>query len=186
MKHHNRRFLAVFLVAMAACLDVSFSVDKVAEMTVDGHSKTTSSVVVVDLSTNSDFQDHKGKVNGISLEKLTMWISTVNPGNQSTQVLSADISLRADGAPADGSADVKIATVATTLSFQTYLETGGGQKLTVGLTDQQARAANQFLMDKVVRGSGKFTAVVSAAVDQNETHVNLKLDFTSSLSYGLL
>ena len=49
-----------------------------------------------------------------------------------------------------------------------------------------AQVLNKFLIDNVVRGSGKFSAVVHAQTDQAQTHITLQLDLTNSLSYGLL
>jgi hypothetical protein len=179
--------LSASFMFLAACLDVSFSVSKDAQLTIDAHQSTYSGLAVVDLSTNADFQKHKGSVSGIALESVQVSIASVNPGNNSTQLTSASVALRADGAPADGSQDVQVGTITAPLQFQAYLPTsagGGGKKFSLPLTG--AQAADKFLMDHVVKGSGKFTAVVQAQTDQAETHIVLRLDFNNSLSYGLL
>src|SRR6266849_1456703 len=108
------------------------------------------------------FPKHKGNVNGISLEKVLVSVASINTGNASTQLSSGSVLLRADGAPADGSQDVKVGTVSA-LVFHDYLvsSAGGGGK-TFSLSLDNAQALNKFLMDKVVRGSGKFSAVVNA------------------------
>ena len=101
-------------------------------------------------------------MNGISLEKVLVSVASINTGNASTQLTSGSVLLRADGAPADGSQDVKVGTVSA-LVFHDYLvsSAGGGGK-TFSLSLDNAQALNKFLMDKVVRGSGKFSAVVNA------------------------
>jgi hypothetical protein len=189
MKRNTRQLLlAAWLVGVTGCLDVSFTVDKAADLAVDSAQTSYSGNVDVDLSTNGDFQDHKSNVNGINLEKVTVSITSVNAAtNKSTQLVSGTISLRAVGAPADGSQDVAVGTIAQPLSFHDYLPTsagGGGQTYSLPITG--AAAANKFLMDNVVRGPGKFTAVISVLTDNAQTHVMLHLDFTNSLSYGLL
>jgi hypothetical protein len=185
-RQKRNALLAGALIILAGCLDVSFTVAKSATLTVDATSSTYSGTVLVDLSTNSDFQKHKGNVNGISLEKVVVSVASINAGNASTQLTSGSISLRADGAPADGSQDVKVGTISA-LVFHDYLVAtagGGGKTFTVPLDN--AQALNKFLMDNVVRGSGKFSAVVNAQTDQAQTHITLQLDLTNSLSYGLL
>jgi hypothetical protein len=182
-----RALFTASLVFFTACLDVSFTVAKSVQLPIDGHQSTYSGVALVDLSTNADFQSHKSNVNGISLEKALVSIASINPGNVSTRLTSVSVALRADGAPADGSQDVQLGTITTPLSFQTYLATsagGGGEKFSLPLTG--AQAADKFLMDNVVKGSGKFTAVINAQTDQAETHITLQLDFSNALSYGLL
>jgi hypothetical protein len=179
--------VTVSLVFLTACLDVSFTIAKSVQLPVDGHQSSYSGVAVVDLSTNAEFRSHKSHVNGISLEKVSVSIASINPGNGSTQLTSVSLALRAEGAPADGSADVQLGTITALLAFQTYLATsagGGGQKFSLPLTG--AQAADKFLMDNVVKGSGKFTAVINAQTDQAETHITLQLDFSNALSYGLL
>jgi hypothetical protein len=188
MRNTRQLLLTAWLVGMTACLDVSFSVDKAADLAVDSAQTSYSGTVDVDLSTNSDFQNHKNNVNGINLEKVTVSITSVNTAtNQSTKLVSGAIALRAVGAPSDGSQDVAVGTITQALSFHDYLPTsagGGGQTYSLPITG--AAAANKFLMDNVVRGAGKFTAVLNVVTDNAQTHMTLHLDFSNSLSYGLL
>jgi hypothetical protein len=188
MKRHSvRSWLAVTLISVAGCLDVSFTISKSAQLHVDGHQSTYSGVAAVDLSTNGDFQSHKGGINGISLESVAVSVASIDAGNASTQLTSATVALRADGAPADGSQDVQIGTISSPLQFQTYLPAaagGGGRKFSLPLTG--ASAADKFFMDKVVRGPGKFFFVVQAQTDQAETHITLQIDLVNAVSYGLL
>jgi hypothetical protein len=187
MKRNTRQLLlTVCLVGLTACLDVSFTVDKAVDLVISSTSATYSGTVDVDLSTNSDFQNHKSNVNGISLEKVTISITSVNTGNLSTKLVSGSVALRPFGGPADGSKDVAVGSVTQALLFHDYLPapTGGGQ--TFSLPISGASAANQFLMDNVVRGPGKFTAVVNAVADTATTRMTLHIDFNNSLSYGLL
>jgi hypothetical protein len=189
MKRTTRKLLlTAWLVGITGCLDVSFTVDKAADLVVDSAQASYNGTVDIDLSTNADFQDHRGNVNGISLEKVAISITTVNTAtNKSTQLLSGSVALRAVGAPTDGSQDVKIGDITQPLSFQNYLPTSaGGSGQTYSLPITAAAAADKFLMDNVVRGAGKFTAVVSVVTDNPQTHMTLHLDFNNSLSYGLL
>lgn len=190
MKTRTRQsLLVVSLVALAGCLDVSFTVAKTVQLQVDAVQTTYTGVVVVDLSTNSDFQNHKSKVDGITLEKVLISVASTNTGNAATQLASGSLALRADGAPSDGTQDVQIGSIPSTsppmgpLVFQTYL-TSGGTKYSLPLAG--AQAADKFLLDNVVKGSGKFSVVVTATTDLAPTHITLQLDLTNSLSYGLL
>ncbi|HTO96821.1 MAG TPA: hypothetical protein VMK66_07225 [Myxococcales bacterium] len=188
MKRNTRQLLlTAWLVGLTACLDVSFDVDKGADLAIDSAQAAYTGTVDIDFSTNKDFQDHRSNVNGINLEKVTVSITSVNTGNASTKLQSGSVFFRAVGAPADGSQDVKVGDIGQALLFHDYLPVsagGGGQ--TYSLPIAGAAAANKFLMDNVVHGAGKFTAVVSVLTDNPQTHMTLHLDFANSLSYGLL
>ena len=189
MRRNTRQLLLTAgLVGITACLDVSFNVDSVADLAVDSAQASYNGTVDFDLSTNNDFQSHKSNVNGINLEKVTVSITSVNSAtNKSTRLISGSIFLRAAGAPANGSQDVLVGDIGQPLSFHDYLAAsagGGGQTYSLPITG--ATAANKFLMDNVVRGTGRFTAVVNVVTDDPATHMVLHLDFHNSLSYGLL
>jgi len=187
MKSARRnRLLAAALLVLAGCLNVSFNVDSKVSLAVDATGTTYHGTVDVDLSTNGDFRSHKDKVNGVSIEKVAVTVLSIDSGNVGTQLTSGTLSLRAPGFPSDGSQDVTVGTLSA-LVYHDYLVTsagGGGKVYTMPLGN--AQAVDAFLMNNVVRGTGKFTAVVTAQTDAAPTHITIQIDFSNSLSYGLL
>lgn len=183
MKPATRNALIAGATAMlAGCLDANFTVVETATLGVDTTTSLYTGTMLVDFSSNGDFQKHKGGIDGISLDKVRIWFASINPGNAATQLTSSTLSFRADGAPLDGSQDVRVG-IAVRLVLGDYLASSGK---TFTMTIDNAQAVDKFLMDNVVKGSGSFYVVWNAQTDAAPAHATMQVELTTSLSYGML
>ncbi|HUC08309.1 MAG TPA: hypothetical protein VMR96_09480, partial [Solirubrobacterales bacterium] len=134
--------LAAGLVACVVSAD--FSMDK--DFVADAATTALSTVTPVDLSQYKEIQDHKGNVEYLHFNSADLSITTIAAANHATKV-TGKISLRAAGAPADGSADVLVGQL-------TNFAIASGSKLHL----PGSAALDAFLIAQL-KGAGQFSAV---------------------------
>jgi hypothetical protein len=163
----------ISLITIVGCFD--FSVDlTTANGTVPVTSQsgmtTFSSIVAVDLSQNSDYSKHKSNIDSLTLNSVTLTIPQggINADNNTPAVTMGSVALRPDGAT-DASQDVQAASV-------------GNLPITVGSTVKlTASPGLDTFLNNVVKGSGKFSIVLSGSVQAAVNNPTV-VDFTLSVN----
>lgn len=165
-----RLLLALFAVVAAACsVSIAFDLDRTFDVTTTNNS--FDGVRTVDLARVAAIQDHKGKLESLSIDWAEVSVVSVNAGNAAT-VMGGTVWLRPEGGAADGSNDVIVG------SFS-------GVPIAVGTTRRltgQDPGLSQAIT-AIVHGNGVATFRVSASTD-GLAAVTLEVKAHGSLTYG--
>jgi hypothetical protein len=139
--------VAAVLPLLTACTAI-VPVDVAREVTLASPGGDFAASQVVDLSTQPSIWSRRSSVDAVSVDEITATVVSLGTGHQATSV-SLDLAFRADGAPADGSQDVRVGTLSN-LPFAV----GASVRL------PGSAALDAFLLG-ALQGSGKFTALAS-------------------------
>ena len=147
------------IAAIAACA-VNLSFDMAKDLAVEAAGTSLATTVPVDLSQYSEVQSHKGNVQDLSLQSIDATVTTVEAANHATS-LSGAVTLRPDGAPADGSQDIAVGSVQ-------------GLAISPGATFHLPGnpQVDAFLL-QALKGTGKFSLVVAGSTAGGEAHLQL-------------
>jgi hypothetical protein len=147
----SRRLLPLaLLLGVAACvINLNFDIPRTLVVDAPLTSSSISQTFPVDLSQQSEVQQHKDSIDSLNLDSLDLVITNVDTTvNTVTSIQTGTVSLRPDGAT-DATRDVPVGTLtnfAITANNSAHLK--GSQQL------------DSFLLS-TVKGSGKFSVVVS-------------------------
>lgn len=180
MRAFSRKSLVVPLVAIAGvagCFDqsIDFSTPITAQVTFSQPS--VNEIFAFDLSTVSAVQQHKSKIDSLSLQSVDLSVVSVDPSNNVTTI-SGMLLLRPDGGPTDGSQDVTVGSV-TNLSIMpgTTLHVPGSPAL------------DSYFMT-VLKGSEKGYVILNGTSMSSGPgtvgNFNLKITLHMSMGYGLI
>ncbi len=163
--------VAAFVVCagLAACVvNLSFDMRKSLQVA-SGAGRVVDQTVNVDLYQYQEVQQHKDSIQSISLESADARIGAVRKGGDSVH-LTGKLSLRAEGAPSNGSQDVPVGNIPSL-----GVVTGNAVHL------RGSQELDQFLL-RALHGSGRFVAVVSG---QSDADMDCDVDVTihASIAY---
>ncbi len=173
-----KRFPALARVApaglfalLAACVvDLAFDMNQDFQVDEAPGATSINTVQSFDLGSVQAVQDHKGDVQSFSLQAIDVTVTALGTGNKA-HTLTGSLALRPDGAPSDGSKDVKVGDV-TNFS----LAQGSSYHLAGNST------LDNFIFT-TFKGSGKFSVVVAGSTD-GEAHGTLHAVIHATLGYG--
>jgi len=161
---------AAALPLLAAC-NAILPIDLAREVPLVAPAGPFSKVEAIDLTTESGLWSYREKVDAVSLDEVSATVLSVAAGHQAGSV-DLTLSFRPEGAPADGSADLRVGTLR-----DLPLVPGGAAAI------QGSAALDQFLLD-VLRGSGGFSAVATGSLDGAADAV-LEIRLVGSVTYAL-
>lgn len=141
---------AAVLPLLSACTAV-IPIDLTREVTLESPGGAFSTAQRIDLSQEPAVWSRRASVDAVSVDQITATVRSVGQGHRAAAV-SLALAFRPDGAPADGSRDLRVGTLAD-LAF-----TAGSS-----VTLQGTAALDAFLLE-VLHGSGAFTAIASGAL----------------------
>lgn len=164
------------LAAVAACvININFDVPQTVavQAPLPKSALPYSQPIVIDLSQQSEVQQHKGSVDSLAIDSLDL--AVLQPGSSNTVTsLSGSIAFRPDGAT-DASKDVALGNF--TLAVQP----------TPGTAHLQGNAPVDALLLNAVKGTGKFSVVFTVASTQpgtNTDFANFTLKATLHMAMG--
>ncbi len=164
------------LCALAACVvNLSFNYtvsNQPVQQVTTGNS--INSAIAVDLSGQSDIQQHAGNIQSLDLDSLQLIIASVASDN-SVETVTGTLSLRPSGVT-DNSQDVLVG------SLNAFAITANNS-----VTLQGSPALNAFAL-QTVQGSEKFQAIISGSTTGGQTAdftVNVTLSMTMAYNTGL-
>jgi hypothetical protein len=162
--------LGLGLATVAACV-VNISFDMPQDVQLDATGTTVNGVFAFDLGTIQVVQQHKADVQTLSLNSVDATVTAIGSANKATSV-TGKLALRPDGGAADGSQDIKVGDV-TNLAI-----TQGATFHLPGNT-----ALDSFMLS-TIKGSGKFSVVISGITTGGEAHLTLHVVPHIDLGYG--
>jgi hypothetical protein len=173
MPTHAQRLAVACLtfLALAACegtTDFRTTETVVVDTTVTSYSGDQ----IIDLTTTGAAWDHRSHVKSLMVTSLTATIVSVQAGN-AAGVGSGTLAVRADGAPADGSQDVQVATL-------TNADLRPGTTFVV----PDPNAATPIVLG-ALEGSGKFQAVARGSADAAPVRFTVDLSIAGHVRYSL-
>jgi hypothetical protein len=159
----------VVCAGLAACVvNLSFDMRKSLQAA-SASGNVVDETVEIDLFEYEEVQQHWDSIESISLDSADARIATVRKGGESVH-FAGKLSVRAEGAPADGSQDVLVGNIpAIAVVSGNAVHLTGSPEL------------DQFLL-QTLRGSGRFIAVVSG---QSNAEMDCDVDLTirASIAY---
>jgi len=161
---------AAALPLLTACTAI-IPVDVAREVPLQSDGGPFSAGQVVDLSTEGALWDHRGNVDGVSVDEVRATVLSLGAGHAAASVDLA-IRFRPDGAPEDGSRDLAVGTLAGLAFHQGATATLHG-----------SAALDDFLLS-ALQGTGRFTALASGSLDGAADAV-LEIRLIGSLAYQL-
>lgn len=164
--------LAAVLPLLSACT-ATVPLDVTREVSLDSPAGGAfSSTQAIDLATVPAVWSRRDHIDAVSIDEVAATVVSVGQGNQATSV-SIAVALRADGAPADGSQDLQVGTLAD-------LPFAEGAAVTL----QGSAALDAFLLG-VLHGSGRFTAIASGSLP-GPTHAVVEVSLKGSAVYKVV
>jgi hypothetical protein len=139
--------IAAVVPLLSACTAI-VPVEVAQEVTLASPGGDFATSQVVDLSTQPSVWSRRNSVDAVSVDEITATVVSLGTGHLASSV-SLDLAFRADGAPADGSQDLRLGTLS-------------GLPFAVGASVRLpgSAALDAFLLD-ALQGSGKFTALAT-------------------------
>ena len=157
------------LAALAGCV-VNLSFDMNQTVALDAVGTSVSTVQPFDLGQYPEVQQHKNEVQSLGLDSVDLLVTAVATANKANSV-SGTLALRPDGAT-DASHDVQVGVL-------TNVSTAQGTRLHIPGNP----AVDAFLLS-VIKGSGKFSAVIAGTTTPGEAHITVQATLHASLGYG--
>ncbi|MBK9518863.1 MAG: hypothetical protein IPO09_16230 [Anaeromyxobacter sp.] len=161
---------AALLPLLTACTAI-IPIDVAREITLRSPAGAFEATQAIDLSADEAVWEKRDKVDAVSVDELTATVVWVGAGHQA-QAVDLALRFRAEDAPADGSQDLGVGTLAG-LRFEV------GASVTV-----PGSAALDLFLAEVLQGSGRFTAMGAGTLDGAADAV-IELRLKGSVAYKI-
>lgn len=177
MPRRSKRFLLpLALVGLVAACVININFDVPQTVTVNTPLPASllpySQPLPIDLSQQSEVQQHKGSVDSLAIDSLDLAVLQLNTGNTVTS-LSGTVAFRPDGAT-DASKDVALGNFTLAVSPP-------------GTAHLPGNAAVDALLLSAVKGTGKFSVILTVSQVQpanNNATANFSLKATLHMAMG--